>query len=122
MACIRPKAYEATEPSESGTAEFVSVDLDLDDSMAKVKLVERVAEESEGVRLESAKIVVAGGRGLGSSEPFKDLEVIAGLLGRGRWGVEGGGGRGLGASFVADRADGKDYNAGLIHYGGHQRG
>ncbi len=83
IACIRPKAYEPTEPEGSNQAEIVPVSLSLDDSMAKVKLVERVAEESEGVRLESAKIVVAGGRGLGSSEPFKDLEVIAGLLGAG---------------------------------------
>ncbi len=83
MACVRPKAYEPMEADESQQAEVVPVSLSLDESMAKVKLVERVAEESEGVRLESAKIVVAGGRGLGSSEPFKDLEVIAGLLGAG---------------------------------------
>ena len=83
MACIRPKAYEPAEQDESQAAEVVPISLLLDDSMAKVKLVERVAEESEGVRLESAKIVVAGGRGLGSSEPFKNLEVIAGLLGAG---------------------------------------
>ena len=83
MACIRPKAYEPSEADQSQKAEIVPISLSLDDSMAKVRLVERVAEESEGVRLESAKIVVAGGRGLGSSEPFKDLEVIAGLLGAG---------------------------------------
>ena len=83
MACIRPKAYEPCEPDDSRTAEVVSLSISLDESMARVKLVERVAEESEGVRLESAKIVVAGGRGLGSPEPFKDLEVIAGLLGAG---------------------------------------
>ena len=83
MACIRPKAYEPSEAVEAQRAEVVPISIALDDSMVKVKLVERVAEESEGVRLESAKIVVAGGRGLGSSEPFKDLEVIAGLLGAG---------------------------------------
>ena len=83
MACIRPKAYEPSEPDGSQEAEVVPIGLALDASMSKVKLVERVAEESEGVRLESAKIVVAGGRGLGSPAPFKDLEVIAGLLGAG---------------------------------------
>lgn len=83
MACIRPKAYEPSEADEVQAAEIVPIDISLDDSMAKVRLVERVAEESEGVRLESAKIVVAGGRGLGSPEPFRDLEVIAGLLGAG---------------------------------------
>ena len=83
MACIRPKAYEPSEPDDSQRAEVTPLSLSLDDSMARVKLVERVAEESEGVKLESAKIVVAGGRGLGSPAPFKDLEVIAGLLGAG---------------------------------------
>ena len=83
MACIRPKAYEPSEAGESQKVKIIPIGLSLDNSMAKVRLVERVAEESEGVRLESAKIVVAGGRGLGSSEPFKDLEVIAGLLGAG---------------------------------------
>lgn len=83
IACIRPKAYEPAEPDNAAQAEIVPIGLSLDESMAKVKLVERVAEESEGVRLETAKIVVAGGRGLGSSAPFEDLEVIAGLLGAG---------------------------------------
>ena len=59
------------------------LDASLDASMKRVKLVERVEEESEGVQLEKAGIVVAGGRGLGSSGPFKDLEVIARLLGAG---------------------------------------
>ena len=83
MACIRPKAYEPSERDDSEIAEVIPLSLSLDDSMVRVKLVERVAEESEGVQLETAKIVVAGGRGLGSPAPFKDLEVIAGLLGAG---------------------------------------
>ena len=83
MACVRPKAYEPLEPDDSRRAEVIPISVSLDESMARVKLVERVAEESEGVQLESAKIVVAGGRGLGSPAPFKDLEVIAGLLGAG---------------------------------------
>ena len=83
MVCIRPKAYEPSERDDSEIAEVIPLSLSLDDSMARVKLVERVSEESEGVQLESAKIVVAGGRGLGSPAPFKDLEIIAGLLGAG---------------------------------------
>ena len=122
MACIRPKAYEPSEPDDSQRAEVIPLSLSLDDSMARVKLVERVAEESEGVQLESAKIVVAGGRGLGSPAPFKDLEVIAGLLGAGSRRIAGRSGCGLGASLVADRVDGQDHYAGPVHNGSHQRG
>ena len=83
MASIRPKAYEPLERDSSRQGEIIPLDASLDASMKRVKLVERVEEESEGVQLEKAGIVVAGGRGLGSPEPFKDLEVIAKLLGAG---------------------------------------
>ena len=83
MASIRPKAYEPLEWDSSRRGEVFALDASLDASMKRVKLVERVEEESEGVQLEKAGIVVAGGRGLGSPEPFKDLEVIARLLGAG---------------------------------------
>ena len=83
MASIRPKAYEPLELDSSRQGEINALDASLDASMKRVKLVERVEEESEGVQLEKAGIVVAGGRGLGSPEPFKDLEVIARLLGAG---------------------------------------
>ena len=44
-------------------------------------LVETVVEESEGIPLEQADIVVSGGRGLGGSEPFDNLRELCGLLG-----------------------------------------
>jgi electron transfer flavoprotein alpha subunit len=80
MAAIRPKAYEPLEADPSRQGEVTPVDADLFPSMARVKLVEIVREEARGVQLETAKIVVAGGRGLGGPEPFKDLEVVAGIL------------------------------------------
>ena len=82
VAAIRPKAYEALEPSGSGDTqgEVVPFAVDLDPSMAKVKTVKVVKEEAQGVKLEDARIVVAGGRGLAGPEPFKDLEALAQLL------------------------------------------
>ena len=44
-------------------------------------MVETVREESEGVKLEDARVVVSGGRGLGGPEPFSGLEDLAKLLG-----------------------------------------
>ena len=53
----------------------------LDPSVARTRLVETVAAETEGVRLEDAPVVVAGGRGLGGPEPFEQLRELASALG-----------------------------------------
>jgi electron transfer flavoprotein alpha subunit len=51
--------------------------------MAKTKVVSVVKEETEGVKLEEARIVVAGGRGLGGPEGFGPLQELANALGAG---------------------------------------
>ncbi len=83
MACIRPKTYEPLDPDHSRQAEVVTVPVELDASMAKARVVSVVAEESEGVRLEDARIVVSGGRGLGGPEPFTQIEELASVLSAG---------------------------------------
>ncbi len=81
IAAIRPKVYEPSEPDASRQGEAVSFPVDLDASMARSQVIEVVREAAEGVKLEDAGIVVAGGRGLGGPEPFADLEELAKLLG-----------------------------------------
>ena len=83
MAAIRPKVYEPLEPDESRQGEVVPFPVELDASVARVKIVEVVKEEAEGIKLEDAGIVVAGGRGLGGPEPFQYLEELARVLGAG---------------------------------------
>ena len=78
---VRDGAYGRPEPDASRTGEVVKIDVDLDPSVIKVKHVETVRGESEGVSLEDASVVVSGGRGLGGPEPFETLEELAGLLG-----------------------------------------
>lgn len=81
MASVRPKAYEALEADATRNGEITNLEFTVDPSLARVKIVERVKEDVEGVKLEAASVVVAGGRGLGGPEPFEQLGVIADLLG-----------------------------------------
>ena len=83
VAAIRPKVYEPLEPDDSRKGEVVPFSVKLDPSIAKVTVVELVKEETEGVKLEDARIVVAGGRGLGGPEPFQYIEELAGVIGAG---------------------------------------
>jgi electron transfer flavoprotein alpha subunit len=46
----------------------------------RVKTLEVVIEEPEGVPLDSASIVVAGGAGAGCLEGWKEIELLAGVL------------------------------------------
>ena len=81
IAAVRPKAYEPTEADSSRQGQVISFPVELDASLAKTRVVETVREESEGVKLEEARVVVSGGRGLGGPDPFAGLEDLAKLLG-----------------------------------------
>ncbi len=76
LALVRPKSFTAAETG-SGAPTVSRVELP-DGPNASVTA--RHAEASEGPKLESAAIVVAGGRGLGQAEHFGLIEELAGLL------------------------------------------
>ena len=81
IAAIRPKAYEPAEADSSRQGEVISFPVELDASQARTQIVDTVIEEAEGVKLEDARIVVSGGRGLGGPEPFAHLEELAKIMG-----------------------------------------
>ena len=77
---VRPGAFEPV-PVSGGMPEVKRLDMsDVGVSAPVPVLVETVVEESEGVPLEQADVVVSGGRGLGGAEPFEDLRELCGLL------------------------------------------
>jgi electron transfer flavoprotein alpha subunit len=47
----------------------------------RTQIVERKSEAAGASRLEDARVIVSGGRGLGGPEPFKDLQELAAMLG-----------------------------------------
>ena len=76
--CVRPKVFDSlTDKTISPEIEYIQF---TDDLETKTKVLERINEQSDGIRLEDADIVIAGGRGLGGPEPFETLDEIAGLL------------------------------------------
>jgi electron transfer flavoprotein alpha subunit len=81
VAAVRPKTYEPMEADPARTGQVVSFPVELDSSQARCQVINTVTEEAEGVKLEEARVVVSGGRGLGGPEPFTELEQLAKLLG-----------------------------------------
>jgi electron transfer flavoprotein alpha subunit len=73
----------AFDPSESGdgAAEVVDVDVQLQEHSTKATMVQRGEQRGADVNIEDAEILVAGGRGLGSSEGFELCEQLADALG-----------------------------------------
>ncbi len=76
---VRPKSFEASETG--GTAEVNELTVSVGDGSKRAHVVERVAEASEKVKLEDAKVVISGGRGMGGPDNFPLLEDLAGALG-----------------------------------------
>ena len=76
---IRTKAFSALAPDASRKGETIALQ-PMDLSAVKTRITNRVVEDVAGIKIEDARVVVAGGRGIGSAEGFKQLEELAKLL------------------------------------------
>jgi electron transfer flavoprotein alpha subunit len=80
IALIRPKSF-AAESGGGGAATVSPVAATIDDKHRGARLIEHRTEESSGPKLEEAKVVISGGRGLGDPKNFEVLEQLASLIG-----------------------------------------
>jgi electron transfer flavoprotein alpha subunit len=72
---VAPHALPAAEPLPVEQLELPA------GADTTVHVLETIAESTDGVSLRDAKVVVSGGRGVGSADNFAIIEELAGLLG-----------------------------------------
>jgi electron transfer flavoprotein alpha subunit len=80
MATVRAGSFAKAEPGATQPEEQ-SLDVALDPGDLRVSLVDTTAKGAGGSRLDSAEVVVSGGRGLGKPEQFALVEALAEALG-----------------------------------------
>jgi electron transfer flavoprotein alpha subunit len=76
---VAPHMVEAGTVN-GGTAAVEKLGVELDEGDLVVRVVEHAETPSAGISLAEAKVVVSGGRGVGSADGFGLLEELAGLL------------------------------------------
>jgi len=75
----RPNVVTAEKAGSAGKVEAAKASGALD--LPTVKVVDRIEEAAGTLPIEEARIIVAGGRGVGGEDGFKLVEEIAGELG-----------------------------------------
>lgn len=76
---VRARAQEPAQPLDQ-TTDITRLPLALEQN-TQIKVVDRQTEMQETARLEDARVIVSGGRGLGGPEPFTQLKALAEIMG-----------------------------------------
>lgn len=79
VASVRSGIYDALPADAARRGEIIMLDGEL--PVSRIRVLERRSDDGGQVRLEDARVIVAGGRGLNGPEGFRVLEALAGVLG-----------------------------------------
>jgi electron transfer flavoprotein alpha subunit len=80
IATVRAKAMVPATRDAGRQGLIINVPAGIDAAGIKAKVLERRVESADGIKLEDARVVVSGGRGMGSIDGFKQLAEIAAIL------------------------------------------
>jgi caffeyl-CoA reductase-Etf complex subunit CarE len=81
MSTVRAGVMAINKRDESRQGEIIKFNVELNEDDILTKVIRLVKETKKQVNLEEAKIVVSGGRGVGSQENFKVIQDLADVLG-----------------------------------------
>ncbi len=81
MATVRPGVMQKIDPVQGAKAEVIEFNPGFTPDNKYVEIVEIVKELSNTVDIMDAKILVSGGRGVGSKENFQILQDLADVIG-----------------------------------------
>ncbi len=81
MATVRPGVMTALKPNKKRKGKIIKLKPKIAKKDLMTKLLAYAKESHERVNLQDAKVIVAGGRGLGSEKGFKLLQELAQVIG-----------------------------------------
>ena len=78
---MRPRSEKPAKPDPSKKGKTESIAVEIDETTIRSQLMETTYQEEKGIKLEEAKVIVAGGGGIGGSEGFGLIQELANALG-----------------------------------------
>ena len=81
MATVRPGVMKRIDKDETRKGELIKFDVDFTEADMNVEILEVVKSDKKSVDLTEAKLIVSGGRGIGSPQGFDMIRDVADALG-----------------------------------------
>jgi electron transfer flavoprotein alpha subunit len=77
---IREHCFDPPEKDVSRQAEVITFNETLPEVSTRIRMVDFIQEDTGGIKLEDARVIVSGGRGMGGKEQFEELSQLANAL------------------------------------------
>ena len=81
MATVREGVFDIPEPEEKRACDIVEFAPSIEVNDSFIEILKDIKEKAGASDIANAKVVVAGGRGMGNADNFSLLEELAGVLG-----------------------------------------
>lgn len=81
IASLRAKSCDPAEKDENRQGNIIEKSIEVGELPNRIKVIDQIRDESAGVKLEQAGVIVSGGRGMQGPEGFETLKRLALVLG-----------------------------------------